>query len=64
MIDNAKRKFWSPDQIRHEIFLDEISKSTIMNMLRKGQIPSIRMGKRWFIPSAWVEEQLNVGCRR
>lgn len=56
-----ERKFWSPDQVRHEIFLDEISKTTILTMLRKGKIPSIRMGRRWFIPSTWVQEQLNVG---
>lgn len=64
MFEESKRKFWSPDQIRREIFLNEISKSTILNMLRKGQIPSIRMGKRWFIPSAWVEAQLHVGARQ
>lgn len=60
MVEN-ERKFWSPDQVRHELFLDEISKTTILVMLRKGQIPSIRMGRRWFIPSTWVQAQLNVG---
>lgn len=61
MFEDTKRKFWTPDQIRHELFLDEISKFTILNMLRKGKIPSIRMGKRWFIPTKWVEAQLNIG---
>lgn len=60
-MDASRRKFWSPDQVRHEIFLDEISKTTILVMLRKGQIPSIRMGRRWFIPTSWVQAQLNVG---
>lgn len=60
MNDAIKRKYWSPDQIRHEIFLDEVSKSCILTMLRRGQIPSIRMGKRWFIPASWVNSHLEV----
>lgn len=58
MTEERKRKFWTPDQIRHEIFLDELSKSTILKMLRRGQIPSIRMGNRWFIPDSWVQAHL------
>lgn len=28
MMEERKRKFWTPDQIRHEIFLDELSKES------------------------------------
>ncbi len=58
MTEERKRKFWTPDQIRHEIFLDEVSKATILKMLHKDQIPSIRMGNRWFIPDSWVQTHL------
>lgn len=58
MTEERKRKFWTPDQIRHEIFLDEVSKATILKMLHNGQIPSIRMGNRWFIPDSWVQVHL------
>lgn len=60
-MDGAERKFWTPDQIRHDVFDDQVSKSTLLKLLRKKEIPSIRLGRRWYIPATWVDAQLEVG---
>ena len=37
-----------------------ISKSTIWRLCRDGDIPAVRLGRRWFIPNWWLQD---VGSR-
>ncbi len=55
-----EKKFFTPDDVRHEVFSDQISKGTLMTMIHEKEIPSIRMRKRFYIPAYWVMEQLNI----
>ncbi|MDD6287134.1 hypothetical protein FX155_01290 [Acidaminococcus fermentans] len=55
-----EKKFFTTDEVRHEVFSDQISKGTILTMIREKEIPSIRMRKRFFIPAYWVNEQFRI----
>lgn len=63
-MEKQEKLFWTPDDVRHEIFDDQVSKSTLLNLLRSKKIPSIRLGRRWYIPSTWVKTQVNIGQGR
>lgn len=42
-----------------DLFGDGISESSLLTMVRRGDIPSRRMMQRIFIPSWWVEQLIN-----
>lgn len=52
--------YWTPNEVRSEIFSDNISKSTVLALINKGEIPAIRLGHKWYIPRYWVEKQLRI----
>lgn len=55
-----EKKFYTPEDVRHEVFSGQISASTIMSMLHANEIPSIRMRKRYYIPAYWVIAKMNI----
>ncbi|MCH3949677.1 MAG: helix-turn-helix domain-containing protein [Acidaminococcus sp.] len=57
-MEKQERKFWTPEQVRIEIFNKEISKSTLLNLIHDGAIPAMRVGRRIYIPAYWVKQKI------
>jgi len=58
---NGKGKLaWTPDELAHEL---GVARGSVYRGLRDGTIPSIRLGKRFVIPKAAVEELLRNPAR-
>lgn len=55
MADDVQRPTLTPAQFGDEF---GISRNTVSKLLNEGAIPSIRLGRRWFIPRAAVESWL------
>lgn len=53
-----EKLFYTLSEIREEIYGQEISLATLQNMVHAGQIPSIRVMRRIFIPCWWVKQQI------
>ena len=53
-----EKLFYTLREIREEIYAQEISLATLQNMVHAGQIPSIRVMRRIFIPCWWVKQQI------
>lgn len=54
------KKFWTPNEVRTEIFGDNISKTTLLMLIHREKIPAIRLGNRWYIPAYWVNQQIKI----
>ena len=54
------KNFYTPEDVRHEVFSDQISTGTLLTMLHNKEIPSIRMRRRFYIPGYWVRQQLDI----
>ncbi|MBQ9698793.1 MAG: hypothetical protein IJV46_09650 [Acidaminococcaceae bacterium] len=57
---SEKKKFYQVKEVRQIVFNNQISLGTIMNLVHKGEIPTIRMMSRYLIPAYWVEQQLAI----
>jgi len=57
VIDN---KTLTPDQARREFF-PAMSRGSFYEALRRGEIPSLRIGRRFLIPRAALEKFLDCG---
>ena len=55
-----ERNFITPAEFA-EILDNKISVTTINVLIRKGQIPSVKMGRKNLIPVVFAREQLNKG---
>ena len=53
-----EKLFYTLREIREEIYGQEIPLATLQNMVHAGQIPSIRVMRRIFIPCWWVKQQI------
>ena len=49
-----EKLFYTLREIREEIYGQEISLATLQNMVHAGQIPSIRVMRRIFIPVSYT----------
>lgn len=47
-------KPWSPDELADAVGLD---RKTVYSSIARGQIPVVRIGRRFLIPAAWVEQR-------
>ena len=57
----AVRAWWTLEDVIHVVFADQLSKTTLYNLVRSGKVPSTRFGHRWFIPNSWVQYQIRQG---
>lgn len=50
------RKYYSISQVVDCLGKGTISKSAIYALVKKGEIPCIRIGSKWLVAASWVEE--------
>lgn len=51
-----ERKFFTVSQLIEYFGNGVISRGSIYLMIRKGEIPTVRIGERILIPATWVEQ--------
>lgn len=51
-----ERKFFTVAQLIEYLGNGVISKGSIYLMIKKGEIPTVRIGERILIPATWVEQ--------
>lgn len=51
-----ERKFFTVSQLIEYFGNGVISRGTIYLMVKKGEIPTVRIGERILIPATWVEQ--------
>ncbi len=51
-----ERKFFTVSQLIEYFGNGVISRGSIYLMIKKGEIPTVRIGERIFIPATWVEQ--------
>lgn len=54
----VKKMYWTTNEVRTKIFSNNISKTTLLSLIDKKEIPAIRFGHKWYIPAWWVDEQI------
>jgi excisionase family DNA binding protein len=55
---DREKLYWTPDEVREQIFGNQVSKATLLNQIHEKKIPAIRVGSRWYIPAHWVDERI------
>lgn len=56
--------FYSVAEVKKKVYSDLISTSTLLNMVKRGDIPCVRLMKRVFIPAWWVQEQIDIATKK
>ena len=54
-MDESKPNFYTVTQVHDIVFRGSLSKTTIHQMVRKKQIPSVEFLSKKLIPAYWVE---------
>lgn len=54
-----EKNFYDLDELREEVFQNKISKAHIYNLCGRGDIPTVRIGRRLLIPTWYVEKLLH-----
>ena len=54
-----EKKFYELDELRVEVFQNKISRAHIYNMVKKGDIPAVKVGRRLLVPSWYVNKLLH-----
>ena len=57
---SENKNFYQVKDVRQVVFDNQVSNGTIMNMIHRGEIPTIRLMTRYLIPAWWVEQQLAI----
>lgn len=59
MENNVNRRFYTVAQLHQELE-GVISKGQVYRMIKKGEIPTRRIGDKIVIPADWVQNYLNA----
>ncbi|MBQ9763701.1 MAG: helix-turn-helix domain-containing protein [Phascolarctobacterium sp.] len=62
-MDEKDKKIWYTAQEVRELFGEAISATSILNMIRSGEIPSKRFSGKIFVPKYWIDEQINEATK-
>ena len=54
-----ERKFFTVSQLVEYLGQGVISRGTIYLMIKKGDIPTVRIGEQILIPASWVDQFIN-----
>lgn len=54
------KKFYDLEELRTEVFEGKISKAHIYNLVKKGKIPSICLGRRLLVPHSYVQSLFRI----
>lgn len=57
-LDYPKKLYYSIEDVRKYIFGNGISRTTLLKLIRKNDIPSVRIMSRIFIPQWWFNKQI------
>ncbi|GEM_PF-811641 len=57
---DQNKLFYSVNEVRDCVYSGCVSRSTLLKMIHKDIIPSVRIMSRIFIPRWWVIEQINL----
>lgn len=58
-MDEKDKKIWFSIHEVRELFGEAISATSILNMIRSGEIPSKRFSGKIFVPKYWILEQIS-----
>ena len=58
MITGKKKYYYSVDEVKEVVFSGRLSTSTLRKMIMSGQIPTLKLNRRYFIPKWWVDKQI------
>lgn len=58
MGEKDKKIWFTVNEVR-ELFGEAISATSILNMIRSGEIPSKRFSGKIFVPKYWIVEQIS-----
>ena len=65
ILEQTVKACYTPEEVRKIVFADTISLSTIRQYIRKGQIPSMKLGEgtrsKVLIPGSFVREMQEKG---
>lgn len=56
-----QRNYITTQELRDCVYDGQISLSTINRLIRAGEIPTQKMGRKNLIPVAWAQSQLEKG---
>ncbi len=57
---DQNKLFYSVNEVRDCVYSGCVSRSTLLKMIHKDIIPSVRIMSRIFIPRWWVIKQINL----
>lgn len=58
-MEAKKEKLFYPVQDVQEQLFPDISKDSLIRLIERKEIPSIRITNKYFIPKWWVDEKIN-----
>lgn len=63
MAQTTQKIYYSLREVR-ELFGDGISESSLLTMVRRGDIPARRMMNRIFVPQWWVQQLISEATKQ
>jgi hypothetical protein len=55
-----ERNFYTPEEVRQKVFADTISKPLLYAAIKRGEIASMRLGRKILVPAWWVDRILSM----
>jgi len=59
-----QKYYYTLKELKHEIYSDVISITTLQNLVRQNIIPTVRIAGRILVPAWWVEEQIELAINK
>ena len=59
-----QKYYYTLKELKHEIYTDVISITTLQNLVRQNIIPTVRIAGRILVPAWWVEEQIELAIKK
>ncbi|MPL69277.1 hypothetical protein SDC9_15014 [bioreactor metagenome] len=56
----VKRNFYSLEELRTIVFNEKISKAAIYSAAKKGDIPTVNVGRRILVPAEYVARIISI----
>ena len=53
-----EKLYWTAAEVAKKIYGGNLSSVSILKMIHAGEIPSVRMTRKYYIPNWWVQKQI------